>query len=272
MPRQLIFNADDYGVSPGVSAGIRDAMAAGVVRSTTIMANLVSDAELNELKQLLTSSYYTLTAGCHLNLSCGVPLTSGYPADLLVEKDKLGYFNKLTALDRVTWRNRVLLPAVDSEWRAQLRYLLDRGLPITHLDSHHHVHLLPELFMLALALAQEHGLALRIRRNYRSVVRAERVPTPDSLIEGFYGSMNVSQDVLLSLLSPPDAPAGEITEVMCHPGRVDDVLRERSSYLTEREHELQTLSDPGLIDQLAALDCELTSYAAIAARGGAKSA
>jgi predicted glycoside hydrolase/deacetylase ChbG (UPF0249 family) len=263
MARKLIFNADDYGLSPAVSAGIREAMLAGVVRSTTVMANLVTDAELSELKDLLARSLYTLTSGCHLNLTFGVPMTAAYPSELLMQKGGLGWFIKLPALDRVTWRNRQFLPAVAAEWQAQLAYLLDRGVPVSHLDSHHHIHLLPELFMLALNLARDHGLALRIRRNYRSVVRAEGIPSPDSMLEGFYGATSVSQGSLLALLDHAKVAESEITEVMCHPAHMDDELRERSSYLTEREHEYQTLTDPALLDLLSARGWELTSYAAL---------
>ena len=55
MTRRVIFNADDYGLSPGVSAGILAAVE-GVVRSTTVMANLVSHLEADFLRRSGLSS------------------------------------------------------------------------------------------------------------------------------------------------------------------------------------------------------------------------
>ena len=70
----LIFNADDYGLSPAVSRGILTADR-GVVRSTTVMANFVTD---DEARALIDSG---MGCGAHLNISSGVPLTD-YPAAL----------------------------------------------------------------------------------------------------------------------------------------------------------------------------------------------
>src|SRR6185295_793495 len=44
--RTLIVNADDFGLTPGVSRGILDAGATGIVTSTTVMVNRPIDRDL----------------------------------------------------------------------------------------------------------------------------------------------------------------------------------------------------------------------------------
>ena len=45
MTRRLIVNADDFGLTPGVSAGILSAHRHGIVTSTTLLATAAIDAE-----------------------------------------------------------------------------------------------------------------------------------------------------------------------------------------------------------------------------------
>jgi predicted glycoside hydrolase/deacetylase ChbG (UPF0249 family) len=264
MKRGLIFNADDYGLSPAVSSGIRQAMASGAVRSTTVMANFCSGEELAALRALLVDDAAAavprgLTAGCHLNLSAGRPLTADYPAQLLRPGPDGGpWLDKARALSPATWVDRDLVVFAAVEWAAQLALLRESGLPLTHLDSHHHVHLLPALFPVALDLAQQHGLALRVRREYRSLARASEVACPDALLEGYFGQGHIAAGDLLTMLHGAD---GEVVEVMCHPGMVDELLRQRSGYVGERQTELEVLTDPGVLAALEAQGWQLRGYA-----------
>jgi predicted glycoside hydrolase/deacetylase ChbG (UPF0249 family) len=231
--RTLIFNADDYGLSPAVSSGIREAQR-GVVRSTTVMANIVTPEEAHALKDS------GIGAGLHLNLSCGRPLSPDYPEALL--KDN-GCFDKALALTASTWQIAQHLAAAQAEWQAQLDRADELGLTLTHLDSHHHAHLMSTLFAAALALAAQRGLALRCRAAHVPWARNSGVRCPDTLVEGFFGVGNISQERLLALL---DCATGQTVEVMCHPGRVDCELVQRSGYVTQREAELAVLGDAEL--------------------------
>jgi chitin disaccharide deacetylase len=236
--RVLIFNADDYGLSPAVCRGILTS-AQGVVRSTTVMANFVRADDALGLEGS------ALSAGAHLNISAGLPLTKYYPHALLTDD---GRFNKNLALMDFTWESQPFRNAVLSEWQAQLDRLKELGIKLTHLDSHHHTHLLKPLFPIAATLARRHGLALRARTpEQRALARREGVRSPDSLIEGFFGAESISRERLLGLLAQAE---GEVVEVMCHPGKLDGLLRERSGYFSEREQELALLGDPALAEEL----------------------
>ncbi len=230
---RIVFNADDYGLTPGVSRGILQA-SEGVVLSTTVMANMVGDVELQDL--MATS----LTAGIHLNLSLGRPLSENYPGQLL---DTEGRFSKKLALDEATWRDGSLRQAVALEWTAQYELLRRRNLEVTHIDSHHHTHMLGPLFPMALEMARSFNLPLRCRHEFRGLAEPAGVAGPEVLIEGYFGNGNISRENLLSML---EVFRGRHVEVMCHPGCVDDDLRVISSYVEERATELSVLADPDL--------------------------
>ena len=237
MSRYLIFNADDYGMSPAVSLGIRRA-ASSTVRSTTVMTNLATHEELVLLVQA------GISTGVHLNLSCGEPLISGFPGSMLTAD---GSFSKELALTPDSWRDPALHKIVQREWEAQILALSSAGLNISHLDSHHHVHLLEPLFPVALELALNHGFALRTDAEHVEQARLSGVTTPDALVTGFFGNNNIDRAALLSLLQETEEP---VVEVMSHPGQADELLALRSGYVQEREKELQTLGDPSLVQEL----------------------
>ena len=245
--RRLIFNADDYGLSPGVCGAVRRAQV-GVVHSTTVMANLVEPVDAAAL------AASGMSGGVHLNLSCGPSLTTDYPGELL---DERGWFVKSRALDAATWEDAGHRRAAVREWAAQYDRLAGLGVAVTHADSHHHAHLLDALFPLALDFAAGRGLALRTRSAQRDTARSAGVPTPDGFVEDYFGYNKIDRAWLRTVLAET---AGDVVEVMCHPGRVDPLLRERSGYLAERETELSVLSDTGLVAELEALGWRIVDY------------
>lgn len=70
--RNLILNADDYGLTPGVGQGIRYAFISGALSSTTVMMNLPGAArEIETAKRDVPD----LPIGVHLCLTIGNPIT-----------------------------------------------------------------------------------------------------------------------------------------------------------------------------------------------------
>ena len=71
MTKKLIINSDDYGRSPDISRGIRDAHLKGVVTSTTCMMNIPTTAADIAIALKETPK---LGLGVHLVLSMGKPV------------------------------------------------------------------------------------------------------------------------------------------------------------------------------------------------------
>jgi chitin disaccharide deacetylase len=141
--------------------------------------------------------------------------------------------------------------------RAELERQLERferllGRPPTHLDSHHNVHFERELREVFLAVAREREVPLRGFSAAR-------------YFADFYGQWDdgethleqVSVEMLGEMLAREVGPG--VTEFGCHPGYAGDGFE--SSYLREREAELQTLCDPAVRERVDELGIRLVSFA-----------
>jgi predicted glycoside hydrolase/deacetylase ChbG (UPF0249 family) len=150
--------------------------------------------------------------------------------------------------------------------RATLEAQLDRfvelvGRPPTHLDSHHHIHARPELLPTFRAVAERLAIPLR---DYSSVRWCRR----------YYGQWSgeshpehVGARSLVDILERETADG--VTELSCHPGRVDPALA--SSYAAEREHELHALCDASVRRFLDAAGIALIHFGHLAGRRGGPS-
>lgn len=280
MPRRLIVNADDYGLSPEVSAGIRRAHLAGLVTSTTVMLNMPTAAEAIEAAQ---RDCPLLGLGVHLVLTAGRPLL---PAAQVTSVLALGQAGLLPRPTELIAGLAALAPGeVEAEWRAQVeRFVELAGRRPTHLDSHHHSSFLsPELFGIMLRLARDYGCAIRYPRTrvpvadvlglpnssslvahveafLPAMVAAESsVPRPDYFEPRFFGAQ-ATPATLHTLLA---GLAEGTTELMCHPGLADPTLAERSAYSHFRPLELQALTDPAVLAEADRLGIERVHFGAL---------
>lgn len=55
----------------------------------------------------------------------------------------------------------------------------------------------------------------------------------------------------------------DVLEVMCHPAKVDSQLKAMSSYLIQREQELETLTSSEFVAFLAERDIQVTDYSVL---------
>lgn len=225
----LIVNADDFGMTPGVNAGVAEGHDRGIVTSASLM---VRHPAVTEAAQLARGRPL-LSLGLHLDL--GEWTYSGGAWEQSYE---------VVALDDAQAVSQVV-----SEQITAFRELVGR-VP-THLDSHQHVHRDEPAASIVGELGRELGLVVRgsdARVRYRGdfygqTGRGEPLPEairPERLIE------------LIEDLGPG------ITELACHPALWDDTA---SSYGEERERELEALCDPRVRAALEDAQIELTSFA-----------
>ncbi len=258
---RVIMNADDFGLSWGVSQGIVRAIAEGVVTSTSIMGNMPDLAENVKLLQSVPDA----GLGIHLTLSAGRPLLAAEEVPSLV--DKAGLFRR----DARLAVSRAETPEVEREWRTQIERVLGLGIEPTHLDSHHHVHLAPRLMHLAIKLCQEYRIPCIRRLTVRDVWRESHpwrhaLVLPNIAISQYLvlgsglrwprGVLSLQEQLVATLARLPSG----VYEVFCHPGKVDDALCKVSSLRYERERELDFLVSPALQEDLRRLDVRLVTY------------
>jgi predicted glycoside hydrolase/deacetylase ChbG (UPF0249 family) len=121
----------------------------------------------------------------------------------------------------------------------------------THVDSHHHVHTTQERMTVFRELVRPLGVPLRGSGEvaYIGGFWAQWEP-------GVTDLQHVSRPHLLWLIEAEAGPG--FTELACHPARVIGDFR--SSYLQERQAELETLTQPGLRDEVRSSGVSLVSY------------
>jgi len=251
---KLIVNADDFGYSESISAGIMRAHRDGIVTATTLMTNAPHTNGAAKLARATPS----LDVGVHLVLTFDRPLADIELVPTLVDKDGR-FFRPLELLARDVDREEALL-----EYRAQYRKARELlGREPTHVDSHHWVHDHPALEWAISRLAHETGVAARIHSDeQRDRLRAHGVRTPDHFVREFQHEGKVGVDTLLALLERIAKKSG-VTELMCHPGEPDEALARRSGYARERATELATLTDPRVRARVTDLGISLATFADI---------
>jgi predicted glycoside hydrolase/deacetylase ChbG (UPF0249 family) len=243
----LIVNADDFGLTAGVSRGILEAHRNGIVTSTTVLVNrAIPPAQVEELKAS------ALGVGVHLNLTLGAPVVDPRRVPSLVDAE--GRFVRDA-------REAAARAKVD-EARIELGTQIDAFRKImgrfpTHLDTHHHVGRLTPVLEVVLDFAR--ALRVPVRSQDAGTRRAARslgLRTPDHFMGEAGPEAYWSRECLLEHLAA--FPVG-LSEFMTHPGYFDDELA-YSRYGRQRETELAGLTHPDVRQAAKALGIRLAHF------------
>jgi predicted glycoside hydrolase/deacetylase ChbG (UPF0249 family) len=272
----LIVNADDYGHTPGTSAGIRLAHLQGIVTSTTVMMNR-PDAEPALIKAMQECP--RLGLGVHLVLTTGQPLLpSGNVPGLVDNQDN---FRPLDAL--VGELDSLDLEQVEAEWTVQIKkFIAITGRSPDHLDSHHHVsYFTPGLFGLFTRLANRLGcpirkpcsgepeetakylpfdLRSRVFPGYLSLPSALIPRTTNHFLADFYAEKATCNHLHAIIEMIAGEPAEQTFELMCHPALPDAELERVSNYHLPRRAELEVLTDQGIMAAIQEKGIELITF------------
>lgn len=153
---RVVFCADDLGMGAEVDAGIVRAVEAGVVREASLCVTAGGDeAALSRLAHLRDR----VGLGLHLCMTFGRALTGAIPG----LTDRSGRFVGLGSALAATALGRPSAELVERELRAQLARLAELGVEATHLNGHHHVHVLPVVRDAVLRVVSEQpGLHVRV--------------------------------------------------------------------------------------------------------------
>jgi predicted glycoside hydrolase/deacetylase ChbG (UPF0249 family) len=262
-PCRLIVNADDFGFTRDVNAGIVEAHRGGILTATTLMAN--GDAFEDAVARARETP--SLDVGCHLVLVQGRSVF--HPARQLP--------GDLKGLIRTLMRRE--LPVYE-EARAQVQKIIAAGIRPSHIDTHKHTHLLPPVLDVVARIAREFDIPW-VRRPFdfgtgrgaglakRAVALGMRVLAPrfarvlkglrtTDHFTGFGITGTLNGESLVETLE--SLPPG-LTEFMCHPGRLGAELRGAATRLKEsREIELTALLSPETRRIIEQRGIELVNY------------
>jgi chitin disaccharide deacetylase len=235
--RTLLVQADDFGLTEGVTKGILQAMDAGVVTGSGAM---VCEAKYRERVARFARAAGS-RLGIHLQLTDGAPILPPQEIPSLV--DASGRFPRHR--DRLKLLNAA---EVLREWRAQIGALRELGVEPNHLDTHHSVHPLAGAAEAYLQLALDTGLPVRggtVEFNRR--LRAHGVACADQYLCIWTGRPVRLAEIPRTLRALDRfTPNPGSVEIACHPALVDEELTRRSNYAAQRQEELAILCNAAL--------------------------
>ncbi len=260
--------ADDYAMSPSVSRGIREALAAERLSGTGAMTNMPN---WREAARALEADGLAAKAGVHLNLTCGPSATR---MAALAPSGTLPPF-------RPVWKGGLTRSLPQKELVAEIKAQLDLFCDVlgrlpAFVDGHQHVQGLPQVRDTLLEELAKRGwqgkVWLRnsadradvILRRGSEPVKAFSVALLSrgfaaaagragfSTNRGFAGfsSFDPKADYGADFRRYLNAP-GERHLVMCHPGYADEDLAKVDPNTLSRETELRFLLSPRFQDVLA---------------------
>ncbi|MFL6213241.1 MAG: carbohydrate deacetylase [Blastocatellia bacterium] len=286
--KRLIINADDFGFTRGVNAGIIRAFERGILTSATLMAN----GDAFDEAVAMAGANPSLGVGIHLVAVGGRPVADAAEIPSLVDANGL-LPRTLTDLIKLLTRRRVRVEHIEREFAAQIERVRRAGITPTHLDSHKHSHTQP-LVMTALARVAK-AFNIRAVRNPFERLRAPFVTGATARTRrGVY----LKQAVMSAAVAPrarafhrlvnehglraPDFFCGVrltglldaeavrrvieglregTTELMCHPALYDDELEQAETRLKrERQRELEALTDESVRRAVNSTGVQLINY------------
>lgn len=243
---KLIINADDFGLSRGVNAGIVDAFNLGILTSTTLMTGM----QAYENAILLAKQNPNLGIGVHLTLTAGNSILNTH--QVIAENGVFKHINP-EQTDQIHFDEQ----EVYRELAAQIEKVLASGINVTHLDGHHHVQKQDGVREIVETLAKKYQLPIRWSEKNANKMASEVVHPEylelrfDEKISDFING-KLNETMLNAYFKEVIARVKEhhITEIMTHPAYIDRFLLENSSMTTERVYEADLLIRSTFVDEI----------------------
>jgi len=277
--KYLIINADDFGLHETVNLGIIHGFTSGFITSTTMMAG----GKAFEHAISLASTHPQLGIGVHLTLVGEKSVCDPDKVKSLLDNE--GYLAPQYPQFLLRYiLGQIQLSDIRRELTAQVQKIVDSGIPITHLDSHQHMHIVPGIINVTIDIAKEFGIkAVRIPAEpyfflghypcspLRVVARAgltclaqlaTRKIRKNQLLmpEHFFGMLaggNMREEFLLNII---DALPDGISEIMMHPGTNNEVLNNSYGWDYHGQEELAAVTSDNVRHRLADKNVTLISF------------
>lgn len=268
--------ADDYAMSPAVSRGIREALAAGRLSGTGAMTNMQG---WRDDARALEADGLSAKAGLHLNLTCGTPATR------MRAMAPAGTLPQLQAVLKGARGRSLPRAELAGEISAQLDRFTDAlGRMPAFVDGHQHVQGFPQVREILLEELARRGWqgkvwlrdsADRPDRILLRGVEGKKALVVAFLSRGFaaaaqsagfetnigfsgFSSFDPARDFGRDFGSYLRAP-GQNHLVMCHPGYADAELASLDPNTLSRENELRFLLSDRCEEALAESGAQLKS-------------
>jgi chitin disaccharide deacetylase len=239
--RRILLCADDYGISPAVSAAIRDLIAKRRINATSVMVGAPSFSQA-EAAALLGAAGTHAAIGLHLTLTSPFRPLSSHFAPL-----RDGAFLPLAAMAGRALAHALKPSLIATEISSQFAAFRSTfGRAPDYVDGHQHIHVFPQIRETLLRVVKAEAPRAWLRQCGRPAAAHKSLADPKGLIldglskrlrrlaaehgvrtnPAFAGTYSFKPGADYAKLFPGflDAlPDGGV--IMCHPGKVDAELR-----------------------------------------------
>lgn len=274
--RDVIVNADDFGLCTGVIDGILYGLRRGIITSASLMTTVRKSGEA----VLAATAQPRLDAGLHLCFTEGYPvIPPSYVPSLVNETGRF-----LTPEEWLSTGRRPDIEELAVELRGQLNLAKQAKLPISHVDVHHSfAYTMPDVFRLLVELAAENGVAMRYPFGegwqtmlgqgvaakisaaqaeravtlYRGLVAEFGVPHPDRLVDAFPTLEQCTPEAFSAVLH---GLGDGVSEILSHPGLEMGCRRYLGQRAAKRAAELRVLCHPAVRETLDREGIRLISF------------
>ncbi|MBI3035077.1 ChbG/HpnK family deacetylase [Candidatus Woesearchaeota archaeon] len=272
--KRLIVTADDFGYSRNVNKAIIRCFKEGIVTSTSLIVNTTYFQEsINLLKQ-----NKNLDVGLHINLTEFKPLTKNKTL-----AGKNGEF-----IGKTKWFGGYYKNAdkkeVEDEIEAQILKAVSKGLKITHINGHNHIHIFPNVIDIILRLAKKYKIrCIRIpnekvankhqklsnelkKRNmlakFSKMAKTKILKNKLRVTNAFYGILNMNDMNFNKLSMILNSIKNGTSELMTHPAYIDkkgDIFHSSR----QRESEIKLMTSDKIMKLIKKRRINLVNFAQI---------
>ncbi len=276
--REVIFNADDFGLCASINRGVMASHQDGLVRA----ASLICTGDAFEEAAEYARNNPSLDLGLHFSLVDGTPVSDASQVPTLTGPDGRLHASYGMFLRRYV-TGRIAVAEIEAEFRAQLSKVREAGLRITHIDSHQHLHVLPAILEIVTRLAKEHGIpAVRLPDERGAFLSLFRGPmrrwlpraalslvcrlsksrlAHDHMLwsDNFLGMADAGTWNTASMAARIKALPEGLTEICCHP-REEPAVEKAYDWGYKHRDEMDALTSTELSALLASRGVHVTNF------------
>lgn len=249
-PTNIVVTGDDFGKSEDVNNAVEFCHKNGILTSTS----LVATGDAFDGAVIISKRNPTLGVGVHLAIEEFDSL-SGLPSTIIdpLTNKFYSYADALKSVATFKYKK----PDLVKEYSLQIERVLDCGIPITHLDHHHHLHLYWPVLSAMIRVAKHYNIRYirsqvmlvskkqtlhkKIYRAFHQRYLKGRIGTSD----GYFDLVHSEFETMYSRLVRLVTSNYRVAEIVAHP-------------CMEKEYEKSFLTDEKVIHLVKS--CNLVSF------------
>ena len=279
MPRRLIINADDFGVSEDINDGIIECFTRGAVTDFSMLAcggAFRHAAGLMRRHNVKKTGLHLALTGRFGSVSVMAAATGVSAKNGLLRRNFREFLTDF-------YMGKIRIDGIAAELRAQVVRIKKAGFRISHIDSHEHIHVFSPVLKIVKEIAVEEGIK-SIRFPLERVGPGQLIAEPvnaarhaalrfvcllsknafkspnlryNNYFLGQFHAHNLKRKDFFYFL---DKIKDGLTELGCHPGYFGTAIAQRRPWYKGCEEELKVLCGKEFREAIKAKGVELVSW------------